>query len=69
MQGRRAGHLSSGFAKIVRGREVTIRSLEAYAVEVQVDGDCILETPLSCRVSQRTLQLRAPMAPSRQNAG
>jgi YegS/Rv2252/BmrU family lipid kinase len=60
MQGKRAGHLSSGIAKIVRGREVTIRSLESYAVEVQVDGDCVLETPVSCRVSQRTLQVRAP---------
>jgi diacylglycerol kinase family enzyme len=62
MQGRRAGHLSSGIAKIVRGREVTIRSLESYAVEAQVDGDCVLETPISCRVSQRTLQVRAPKA-------
>jgi YegS/Rv2252/BmrU family lipid kinase len=60
MQGKRAGHLSGGLAKIVRGREVTIRSLESYAVEVQVDGDCVLETPVSCRVSQRTLQVRAP---------
>jgi len=62
MQGKDAGHLSSGIAKIVRGREVTIRSLEAYAVEAQVDGDCVLETPVSCRVSQRTLQVRAPKA-------
>jgi YegS/Rv2252/BmrU family lipid kinase len=62
MQERRAGHLSSGIAKIVRGREVTIRSLESYAVEAQVDGDCVLETPISCRVSQRTLQVRAPKA-------
>ena len=62
MQGKRAGHLSSGIAKIVRGREVTIRSLESYAVEAQVDGDCVLETPISCRVSERTLQVRAPRA-------
>jgi diacylglycerol kinase family enzyme len=60
MQGKRSAHLSSGIAKIVRGREVTIRSLESYAVEAQVDGDCVLETPISCRVSQRTLQVRAP---------
>jgi diacylglycerol kinase (ATP) len=69
MQGKRAGHLSKEFARIVRGREVTIRSLESYAVEVQVDGDCILETPLSCRVSRRTLQLRAPSAPPRESRG
>jgi diacylglycerol kinase family enzyme len=36
---------------------------------VQVDGDCILETPLSCRVSRRTLQLRAPSAPPRESRG
>ena len=60
MQGKRADHLSSGIAKIVRGREISIRSLEPYAVEAQVDGDCVLETPISVRVSQRTLQLLAP---------
>lgn len=62
MQGQRAAHLADGLATIVRGREVTIRSLEDYAVEAQVDGDCVLETPIACRVSQRTLDVLAPSA-------
>jgi len=63
MKGRRASHLSGGIARVVRGREVTITSLEPYAVEAQVDGDCVLETPISCRVSKRTLRIIAPARP------
>jgi YegS/Rv2252/BmrU family lipid kinase len=60
MQGRRSSHLESGVARIVRGREIRITSLEPYAVEAQVDGDCVLETPITCRISQHTLQVLAP---------
>jgi len=56
----RAGHLSRGIARVVRGREATVRSLESYPVEVQVDGDCVLETPVSCRVSGETIWILAP---------
>jgi YegS/Rv2252/BmrU family lipid kinase len=56
----RAGHLSRGIARVVRGREATVRSLESYSVEVQVDGDCVLETPVSCRVSEQTISILAP---------
>ncbi len=46
MQRRRGGHLADGLARVVRGREVSIRSLESYPVDIQVDGDCVLETPV-----------------------
>jgi diacylglycerol kinase family enzyme len=44
----------------VRGRTATIRSLESYPVEVQVDGDCILETPVTCRVGEEMISILAP---------
>lgn len=56
----RAGHLSRGIARVVSGRSVSIRSLESYPVEVQVDGDCVLETPVHCRVSDETITILAP---------
>jgi diacylglycerol kinase (ATP) len=56
----RAGHLSRGIARVVTGREATVRSLEDYAVEVQVDGDCVLETPVTCRSSSETIWILAP---------
>jgi diacylglycerol kinase family enzyme len=57
-------HLSNGLARVVRGREVAIRSLEEYAVDVQVDGDCILQTPVSCRVGAETVRVLAPRRPA-----
>lgn len=56
----RSGHLSRGLARIACGREVTIASLESYPVEVQVDGDCVLETPIECRASGKTVQILVP---------
>ena len=55
-----AGHLSRGIARVVTGREATVRSLEDYPVEVQVDGDCVLETPVTCRSSSETIWILAP---------
>ena len=49
IQAGRAEHLSGGLARIVRGRVVELRSRESYPIEVQVDGDCVLETPVVCR--------------------
>jgi diacylglycerol kinase (ATP) len=60
MKAKDASHLKNGYAKVVRGRNVRITSLEAYQVETQVDGDCVLETPLECRISSRTLKVLAP---------
>lgn len=54
------GHLEKGIARIFRGRNVAVRSLEDYPVEVQVDGDCVLETPIQCRVSDLTLTIMVP---------
>ncbi len=56
----RAGHLEGGLAQILRGRRVEIRSRENYAVEVQVDGDCVLETPVTCRVTPDTVGILVP---------
>lgn len=53
----RSGHLERGIARVVRAREVEIRSLEDYPVEVQVDGDCVLETPIRCRTSKETVRI------------
>ncbi len=60
MQVGRGGHLERGLARIVRGRTAAIRSLESYPVEVQVDGDCVLETPVDCRVSGETVSILVP---------
>ncbi|HEY1435460.1 MAG TPA: diacylglycerol kinase family protein [Thermoanaerobaculia bacterium] len=59
MAGGRAGHLEGGLARIVRGREVAIRSLDG-PVEIQVDGDCVLRTPVACRVGAETVYVLVP---------
>jgi diacylglycerol kinase (ATP) len=56
----RSGHLRRGLARVVRGREVTVRSLEDYPVEVHVDGDCVLETPITCRAAKETVSILVP---------
>ena len=68
MKARDARHLKDGYAKIVRGRNVRITSLEPYPIETQVDGDCVLETPVECRISQRTLRVLAPKPHPRPSA-
>lgn len=60
MRLKNGSHLRAGHTRIVRGRDVTISSLEGYAVEAQVDGDCELETPVHCRVSEQILRVFAP---------
>jgi diacylglycerol kinase (ATP) len=55
-----AAHLQPGVARIVQGRDVEIRTLEKYPVEVQVDGDCIMETPIRCRVGTQTVRFLVP---------
>ncbi len=55
----RGGHLKSGLARIVRGREVTMRSLDG-PVEVQVDGDAVLRTPIACRVGTEIVNVLVP---------
>jgi diacylglycerol kinase family enzyme len=55
----RAGHLEGGLARIVRGRDVAIHSLDR-PVEIQVDGDCVLETPIACRVGTETVRVLVP---------
>lgn len=55
----RSEHLRKGLARIVSGREVSIRSLDG-PVEVQVDGDCVLQTPIHCRVGHETVRVLAP---------
>ncbi len=56
----RSEHLRDGLARIVSGREVWIRSLDG-PVEVQVDGDCVLQTPIRCRVGSETVRVLAPV--------
>jgi diacylglycerol kinase (ATP) len=56
----RSAHLENGLARVVRGRQITIRSGERYAVEVQIDGDCVLETPITCRATADTVQVLVP---------
>ncbi|HVQ54002.1 MAG TPA: hypothetical protein VMT25_02420, partial [Thermoanaerobaculia bacterium] len=56
----RAGHLKNGLSRIVRGRKVSIRSLDGNPVEVQVDGDCVLATPISCHVGDETVRVLVP---------
>jgi len=61
----KSGHLDGGFAKIVRGREIEIHSLESYPVEVQVDGDCVLETPIVCRTAASDVKILVPAEQAR----
>jgi diacylglycerol kinase (ATP) len=61
----KAGHLARGLARTVRGRSVTIRSLETYPIEVHVDGDCVLETPITCRAATETVSILVPREKSR----
>ncbi|MBC8645966.1 MAG: diacylglycerol kinase family lipid kinase [Thermoanaerobaculia bacterium] len=56
----KSGHLERGIARTVRAREVQVRSLENYPIEVQVDGDCVLETPIACRTSDQTVRIMVP---------
>ena len=56
----RAGHLTAGLGRTVRGRTIEIRSRESYAVDVQVDGDCVLETPIICRASSNEATILVP---------
>jgi hypothetical protein len=44
-----------------------VRSLEPYAVEVQVDGDCVLETPIHCRPSGHTVRILVPDGKARES--
>ena len=60
MQAARGAHLSKKLARVVRGREVEVRSMAGYPVEVQVDGDCVLETPLICRAAQAEVSILVP---------
>ena len=39
------------------------RSLEDYPVEVHVDGDCVMETPITCRVAEETVSILVPRSP------
>jgi len=59
-----AGHLDKGLARIVRGRHVEIRSLDG-PVEVQVDGDAVLSTPIACRVGAETVNVLVPKRPTK----
>jgi diacylglycerol kinase (ATP) len=59
-----AGHLDKGLARIVRGRHVGIRSLDG-AVEVQIDGDTVLSTPVACRVGTETVNVLVPKRASK----
>ena len=60
----KSGHLARGLARTVRGRSVNVRSLETYPVEVQVDGDCVLETPISCRAADAAVSILVPTGKS-----
>lgn len=61
----KSGHLTRGFGKTVRGRSATIRSLEDYPIEVHVDGDCLLQTPVVCRAADATVEIVVPRGASK----
>lgn len=60
IQRKRSQHLLRPDVKIVRGLDVSIRSLERYAVEAHVDGDAVLETPITCRALPETVAVLVP---------
>ena len=45
---------------MIRGREIAIRALESYPVDIHVDGDCVLKTPVECRIGSETLRVLVP---------
>ncbi|MEP6800853.1 MAG: diacylglycerol kinase family protein [Acidobacteriota bacterium] len=69
MERGKSRHLEDGIARTVRGRTIEIRSLESYPVEVQVDGDCVLETPIVCRASEHEVTILVPGQARGQVAG
>jgi diacylglycerol kinase family enzyme len=60
MQIGRSGHLERGLARLVRGRVVVARSLEGYPVDVHVDGDCVMKTPVTCRAADQSVAILVP---------
>lgn len=60
MKGGRGAHLNSGFARVVRGRRVTVSTRERDPIEVQLDGDCVMETPVTCTIAEGTVSVLAP---------
>jgi diacylglycerol kinase (ATP) len=60
IQRKQSQHLLRPDVKIVRGLDVSIRSLERYAVEAHVDGDAVLETPITCRALPETVTVLVP---------
>lgn len=60
LQRRKGGHLRQPEVRVVRGLDVSIRSLEPYAIEAHVDGDAILETPVTCRALRETVSVLTP---------
>ena len=60
IQRKQSQHLLRPDVKIVRGLDVSIRSLERYAVEAHVDGDTVLETPITCRALPETVAVLVP---------
>jgi len=60
MMRRRGEHLSNGLARVIRGRRVAIRTLEPYPVDIQVDGDCVLKTPVECRMDEASVNILVP---------
>jgi diacylglycerol kinase (ATP) len=60
MKAGRGGHLSSGLAYIARGRNVSIRDLVGSPVEIHVDGDCLLTTPVTCSLGEETVRVLVP---------
>ncbi len=60
MMRRRGEHLTTGLARVIRGRRVAIRTLEPYPVDIQVDGDCVLKTPVECHMDAAFVNILAP---------
>ncbi|HEX7252668.1 MAG TPA: diacylglycerol kinase family protein [Thermoanaerobaculia bacterium] len=60
MQLGRSGHIERGLARLVRGRVVSARSIESYPVDVHVDGDCVMQTPVTCRAADQTVSVLVP---------
>lgn len=65
MQLGKSEHLSRKIASVVRGREVVVRSLAGYPVEVELDGDCILQTPITCRPAPSSVSILVPAEPQK----
>ena len=55
-----AAHLSTGLARVIARSRSRDPAHEPYPVDIQVDGDCVLETPVACHMDEAFVRVLVP---------